>query len=284
MIGPLLKAEFRKIFTINLWWALLLPVVGVSFSAGWLGTAIGTLAEVGQRVGAPLPIGLLTVSMATNFSAIFAASFGVLAVSGEHRCKSISTTYLTGNPRVAVLGAKLIAYLCVGLLYSVTNIVFASAGALVGSGFQRLGNPGEWFAVCGAAVLAVVLWTLLGVGFGALISHSAVAIVALLGYRLVVEFVVGLYLLGSPSTVAIAGYLPAASGNGIVGNLAVSIFVLALTGQPERFAPEEPVDILHLFFGGTYNHPWWLSLVTFVGYTAVIIVCGGLASRRRDIT
>jgi ABC-2 type transport system permease protein len=284
VIRPLLNAEFRKIFTVNLWWALLLPVVGVSFFGGWLGTAIATLLGAGQRVDESLPIGLLTVSMATNFNTVFAATFGALAVSGEHRNKSITTTYLTGNPRIAILGTKLIAYLGVGVIYGLTNVLVASAGALVGTGFRQFGDLGDWSAVCGAGVLAMVLWTLLGVGFGTLIPQSTAAVVVLLGYRLVFESVLDTYLLGSLTTAWVTGYLPAASGNGIVGNLAVSTFVFALTGQPERFAPQAPVDALHLFFGGTYNHPWWLSLITFVGYTAVIVAGGWLVSRRRDIT
>lgn len=286
MIRPLLKAEFRKIFTVNLWWALLLPVVGVSFFVGWLVTAVTTqfVGGVTQGLGATLPVGLLTVSMATNFTTWFAATFGALAVSGEHRSMSITTTYLTGNPRGSVLGAKLVAYLAVGLVYGVANAVFASLGVLAGAGWQHFGDLGDWLAVCGAGVLAMALWTLLGVGFGALIPQSTVAIVVLIAYRLVFESVLFTYLVASPTASWVAGYLPAASGNGVAGNLAVSTFLLAATGQPERFSPEGPVDILHFFFGGTYNHPWWLSLVTFVGYTAVIVVSGWWVSRRRDIT
>lgn len=284
MIGALLHAEFRKIFSVNLWWALLLPVVLLSFGAGWLGAALGSLVDPGESLGGSVPVGLLTVSMATNFSTLFTAVFGVLAVSAEHGNKSITTTYLTGNPRAAVLGAKFLAYLGVGLLYGLSNVVFASAGGLLGSGFQHFGDVGDWFAVCGAGVLSMVLWTLLGVGFGALVTQPALAILSLLGYRLVFESVVYLSLLGSTAASPVAAYLPVASGNGITGNLAVSIFVRDVTGQPERYAPKDALDLMHVFFGGTYAHPWWLSLTTFVGYTAVFVVLGWLVSRRRDIT
>jgi ABC-2 type transport system permease protein len=284
MIRPLLKAEFRKIFTVNLWWALLLPVVGVGFFAGWLGTAVTTLSGSGQPAAVALPVGLLTVSMATNFNTVFAMTIGALAVAGEHWNKSITTTYLTASPRSAILSTKFLAYLGVGLLYGMTNVVFAGLGALVGTGFQPVGDLGDWLAVGGAGVLAMVLWTLLGVGFGALIAQPTVAIVVLLGYRLAFEAVLYTSLLFLPRASWFTAYLPAASGNGIVGNLAVSIFVFAMTGQPERSLPQAFVNALHLLFGGTYAHPWWLSLITFVGYTAVIAACGWLASRRRDIT
>jgi ABC-2 type transport system permease protein len=282
MIGALIKAEFRKIFTVNLWWALLIPVVVLSFGAGWLGTSIGTVSQMQAELGKPLPVGLLTVSMSTNFSTIFAALFGAMAVSGEHRSKSITTTYLTGNPRGAVLSAKLVTYASLGVLYGLVNILFASVGALIGASFQGFGDAGDWFAVGGAGLLAMVLWTLLGVGVGALISNSVVSIIALLVYRFVFESVVSIFLIGSAS--AVGAYLPNGAGSGIVGNLAVPIFISAVLGRPETTVPENGVEVLHFFFGGTYGHAWWLSLITFVGYTAVFVLGGWLVSRRRDIT
>lgn len=282
-MGGLVKAEFRKIFTINLWWALLIPVAVLSFGAGWLGTGFGTVSELEQQLGRPLPLGLLTVSMSTNFSTIFAALFGALAVSGEHRHKSITTTYLTGNPRGAVLAAKLIAYTNMGLLYGLVNVLFASIGGAIGAGFDGFGDPADWFAVGGAGVLAMVLWTLLGVGFGAMVTNSVLAIMLLLIYKFVFEFILSVFLMGSEGG-AFAAYLPVSAGSGIVGNLAVPVFISAIAGAREQFVPEEIFEILHFFFGGTYGHPWWLSLITFVGYTAVFIAGGWWVSRQRDVT
>src|SRR5437763_15665759 len=109
-MGGLVKAEFRKVLTTHLWWALLIPVAVISFGAGWAGTTMGSLDTPQSSIGRPLPLGLLTVSLSTNFCTIFAAILGALAVAGEYRHKSITTTYLTGSPRGAGLGAKLIAY------------------------------------------------------------------------------------------------------------------------------------------------------------------------------
>ena len=65
-MGGLVRAEIRKITTTHLWWALLIPVAVLSFLAGWLGPAIGTPNEPEQAFGQPLPVGLLTGSMATR--------------------------------------------------------------------------------------------------------------------------------------------------------------------------------------------------------------------------
>lgn len=281
-MGGLVKAEFRKIFTINLWWALLIPVAVLSFGAGWLGTAMGTINELEQNLGKPLPLGLLTVSMSTNFSTIFAALFGALAISAEHRNKSITTSYLTGSPRGAVLGAKLIAYTGMGLIYGLSNVGFATLGGLFGSGTDGFGNLADWFTVGGAGLLAMVLWTLLGVGLGAVVANSVIVIMALLVYKFVFEFIVSTFLVNTDVS-AFSAYLPGAAGNGIVGNLAVPIFISSISSGSANM-PQEVFEVLHYLFGGSYDHPWWLSLLTFTGYTAVFVVGGWLISRERDIT
>lgn len=282
-MAGLVKSEFRKIFTTNLWWALLLPVVVLSFGAGWLGTFTGALTEMQQSAGKPLPIGLLTVSMSTNFSTIFAALFGALAVAGEFRAQTITTTYLVGGSRTAVFGAKLIAYTGIGLGYGLANVAFASLGGLLGAGTNGFGNPADWFAVGGAGLLAMVLWMLLGVGLGALVSSSVVVIMGLLVYKFIVEFMVSLSLLTS-SWSDVVPYLPGSAGGGIVGNLAVPMFIAAGAGANEQNVPEAAFEVLHFFFGGSYGHPWWASTLTFLGYTVVFVAAGWALSQRRDIT
>lgn len=282
-MGGLVRSEFRKIITVNLWWALLIPIAVLSFGAGWLGTSVGTINELEQQLGQPLPLGLLTVSMATNFSTIFAAIFGALAMASEHRSKSITTTYLTGNPRGAVLGAKLIVYTNVGLLYGLVNVLLSSLGGLIGAGFDGFGNLMDWFTVGLSGLLAMVLWTLLGVGLGALITSSSVVIITLLTYKFVFEAIVSGILVGA-NLPDFGPYLPAAAGGGIIGNLAVPIFITATTNGAPIEIPEQVFELLHFFFGGSYGHPWWASLLTFMGYTGLIVAGGWLASRQRDIT
>lgn len=282
MVG-LVRAEYRKIVTTRLWWALLIPIAVLSFFASWFGTAIGAIAEMQAAASRPIPVGLLTVSMATNFSTIFAAVFGAMSIAGEHRNRGITTTYLTATRRSAVLVAKLVTHAGVGLTYGLVNVLFASFGALLGAGIDGFGDIADWFAVGGAGVLAMVLWTLLGVGFGAMVANSVIAIIAPLGYKFVFEFVLSLYLIGS-ETPELGAYFPGGAGSGIVGNLAVPLFAdVAFSGTGDTLA-SEPIEILHFFFGGNYQFPWWLSVLIFTGYTMVFVVGGWLLSDRRDIT
>ncbi|WP_190821425.1 ABC transporter permease [Saccharopolyspora pogona] len=284
-MGGLVKAELRKIISTSLWWALLIPVALLGFGAGWLGSSIVALIDAVEQFDRAVPLGLLSVSMSTNFSTIFAALFGAMAFAGEFRNKSITTTYLTSNTRSAVLVAKLIACSGVGLIYGLANVLFASVGGLVGAGrdFGGFGSLGDWLSVGAAAVLAMVLWTLLGVGFGALVANAVLAIIVPLVYKFMVEFILSLSLIESPAA-GISPYLPGTAGNGIVANLAVPLFVTAVAGPDEPNTPRAAFEFLHLFFGGSYGHPWWASLLTFLGYVTVFIAGGWLVSRRRDIS
>ncbi|TWF92739.1 ABC transporter permease subunit [Saccharopolyspora dendranthemae] len=283
MIG-LIKAEYRKIFTTSLWWALLIPVVVLGFGAGWLGTAFGGIIDMVEELSASLPLGLLAVALSTNFGTIFALLFGAMAFAGEFRAKTITTTYLTANPRSGVLWAKLIVYAGGGVIYGLANVLFASLGALLGTGqdVANFGGFGSWLSVGGAGVLSMLLWTLLGVGFGALIANSVLVVILPLVYKFVVEFILSISLAGTAVS-SLGPYLPGAAGNGIVSNLAVPLFVSAVAGADEPNTPRMAFELLHLFFGGTYGHPWWASLLTFLGYTAVFVAGGWFVGTRRDV-
>lgn len=283
MVG-LIKAEFRKIFTTNMWWAMLIPIMVVSFGAGWLGTASVGIIDMVEHFPTALPVGLLSVSLSTNFGTIFALLFGAMSFAGEFRNRTISATYLTTNPRGNVLVAKLATCACIGLIYGLANVLFSSLGALLGTNpsLANFGGLDDWLSVGGASVLAMLLWTLLGVGFGGLVANAALVVIVPLIYKFVVEFIVSISVLET-SLSGIGPYLPGAAGNGIVANLAVPLFMSATLGPDEPNTPQAAFEVLHLFFGGTYNHPWWLSLLTFLGYTAAFIATAWLVDRRRDV-
>ncbi|MER7009852.1 ABC transporter permease subunit [Saccharopolyspora sp. NPDC000359] len=283
-MGGLIKAEFRKTFTTNLWWALLIPVALIGFGAGWMGTAFVGLINSIEQLDRPVPLALLSVAMSANFSTIFGALFGALTVAGEYRNKTVTTSFLTSNPRSAVLLSKLIAAAAIGAVYGLVNVVCASLGGLLGAS-QDLGHFGDisdWLAVGAACVLAMVLWTLFGVGFGALVANALLAIILPLVYKFVVEFIFSMALVGSEVS-GIGPYLPGAAGNGIVSNLAVPLFIAAVAGPDEPDVPRVAFDVLHVFFGGHYGQAWWASLLIFLAYTAVVVAGGWWANQRRDI-
>ena len=280
----LIRVEFRTIFTTNRWWAMLIPVVVLAFCAGWLGTAFVGIIDTIEQFQATLPLGLLSVSLSTNIGTIFALLFGAMTFAGEFRNNTITTTYLTANPRGAVLAAKLITCGSIGVVYGLANVLFASLGALLGAGpdLAHFGSVDDWLQVGGAGLLSMSLWSLLGVGFGALVTNAVLVVIAPLVYKFVIEFTVSISVMETNLS-GIAPYLPGAAGNGIVSNLAVPLFVSAVAGPNEPNTPRGAFELLHLFFGGTYDHPWWVSLLTFLLYTTAFVAGAWLVGRRRDI-
>ncbi|WP_019855302.1 ABC transporter permease [Actinopolyspora mortivallis] len=282
-MNGLVKAEFRKIFTTHLWWALLLPVAVLSFLAGWGGAALGQTDLVLEMTrGQKLPTGLLTMSLSTNNVTVFAVLLGALAVTGEYRQKTVTTTFLTANPRGAVLGAKLIAYTNVALLYGLVNALCSSLGGLVGLGADGFGELPQWLMVGGAGLLSMVLWTLVGIGLGALVTNSVAAVLIILGYLLVFEGMASSALTQTPVS-WLTDYLPGEASSGIVGNVSVPMFISDVAGAREPFVSKTAFQLLHSAFGGSYGFPWWGSLLVFVGYAAVFVAGGWLATAKRDI-
>ncbi|ASU77738.1 ABC transporter permease [Actinopolyspora erythraea] len=282
----LIRAEIRKMLPTNLWWALLLPVAPWSLLVAWYGTAIGRVDMIQEITGQALPTGLLAMSLATNYSTIFAALLGALVMTRESWHRTVTTTFLTANPRSSVLGAKLVVCLALAVVYGVVNAVFGFLGGFLGgtlsSGAGGVGGLDQWLLIGGAGVLATVLWALVGFGFGALVNNSVAAVLVLVFYKFMVDVLASVVLAGTELS-WLSSYLPGAASNGIVGNLAVPMFISEVAGAREPIVPAQAFQQLHAIFGGSYGFSWWGSALVFAGYAALL--CGGamLLIRNREI-
>jgi ABC-2 type transport system permease protein len=281
-MGNAVKAEYRKIFTTKMWWALLIPSVVTAFVVS-LGFALiqrsgqNDIAQIsGETVHVPSALASLGISLI--ITSIFAAIYGAMAISGEFRHRTIGTTYLTGRSRGAVLGAKLIAYTGMGLLYGVTTLIFATLGALVGDGPDALPSAGSWLLVALVGIVIIMLWTLLGVGLGGLISNQIAAVVLLLAWGLAGENIVGVLLRGinAPS---VGHYLPVAAANGSLVVFAYDRFLGEL-----RLPPGANLTDLQGLLQVAGLPPWWVGGLVFIGYAALFALVGWAVSRRRDIS
>ncbi|GAB3909263.1 hypothetical protein GCM10029964_110540 [Kibdelosporangium lantanae] len=219
-MNQLITAEFRKIRTTKLWWALLIPAAVVSLVFTWGGAALGTIGEINNGSRGLLPIALPAFAQGIGYAAVFGLILGGTAVTGEMRHKTITTTYLTATTRGSVLLAKQVAYGTVGVFYGVVCMVAATLGAVLGS---NLPDAGAWFTLAAVGVLAMALWTLLGVGLGALVGNQVGTIVGGVVYVLVVEIVLNAVMrindLGQ-----IPPYLPNKSSGDMVSTLAFDLF------------------------------------------------------------
>ncbi|GAB3484764.1 ABC transporter permease subunit [Amycolatopsis cihanbeyliensis] len=293
-MGRLIKAEFRKTLTLNTWWVLIIPLVLVAFwmSYGW-GSATndfvdyigsGTAAEIAAAIGldpGEFPVGLLAIAHGVNIAQLIPAIFGVFALAGEYRNKTITTTFLTAPNRVSALSAKMITYIVWGAMYGVLSFGVAALATLATVDGDRLPSGGQWLAALGGTILAYVLVTLFGIGVGAVLNKVTLAVILLLGYMLVLENV--LVLLLWSTTDVLGGILPNGTANGIVGGIAADAFKLDSLNLPDNVDNMDKLG-LQLAAGAPGVFSWWASALIFFAWTMVFFAGAWAANQRRDIT
>ena len=129
-----------------------------------------------------------------GLTSIFPLAFGILAVAGEYRHKTITGTYLSTPARGRVIGAKLAVYTVCGALAGVVSAVVGLAVAAAwwsdkGASFAW-GNPAMW-ATIGGGIAWDAAFAAIGVGLGALVRNLTGAIALALAWIALVEGVVG---------------------------------------------------------------------------------------------
>jgi len=188
---------------------------------------------------------------------LFALLLGVLIITTEFRHKTVTTSFLV-TPRRSrfVIGKLILAALAGGVL---AGIVLAAT--LVGAGIALSAKGGSFSAlahqlgaVAPGMILVFVLFALLGVGVGSLITNQVAAIVVCLGWFLILETIIqGLWNWT-------AKWLP--SG-------AASAAANVTAGRREATF-------------GLFN--WWQGSLLILAYGLVFAVIGSIVLARRDIT
>lgn len=264
------RAETTKQFTTSLWWILaIVLVVYVGFTASVLAGVFAAAATGALGDGPPMAEeGLAPVlySTATAVGYVFPLLIGTLMVTTEFRHKTLTPTFLATPRRGRVLAAKLTVGVLMGALFGVIGIVAsvgASAAFLAAFGLDTGFDSVDTWAMIGRMLLAYVLWTLIGIGVGALVRNQVGAIVGVLVFTQFLEpigraassFVDGL--------ANVTQYLPGAASDALVG---ASVFLM---GVPE---------------GSLVQLEWWLGALVLLAYAVVLILLGHLLSWRRDVS
>lgn len=269
MTGPV-RAEFRKAFSIRLWWALLLPVVALSALVNLFG---GLFTAALDRAGTAAPPVLLgSLAYALSLTSVFAALYGVVTAAGEFRHRTVTTTYLTARGRGRALAAKAVSTAAVGALYAaVTVVVGVPAGLISGSGVPGVAALA---AVAATGLAVAALWAVLGTALGTLITNQAGVLVVTLVYLLVAETLISLLLGRSDSPVAarLAAYLPGNAGDVAVYDVAGR----ALLGDGTR--------LVELLAGVSAPPPWWGALLVLAAWAGAAVAAAAVVGGRRDIT
>ena len=244
----LIRTEVLKLRTVRSPWLLLgaVPLLVIAGISGLVMSNPGKLADPGTQANALAHVGI---------AAIFTLAFGILAVAGEYRHKTITDSYLTTPGRGQVVGAKLIAYPVFGAL---AGLVASGVGLGVAAAWWSAkgvpfawGNSMMWTAI-GGGIAANAAFAAIGVGLGALIRNLVGAIAVALAWIAVVEGIVG-QLVGNLARLAAVQRQPGAGGG---------------DGQ----------DML-----ATHLLPRWGGAAVLAVYTALFAAAAIATSVRRDV-
>jgi ABC-2 type transport system permease protein len=191
----LVRAEWTKLFTTKVWLGLLLGacVMVAGFSA--LITGFAGSEQNGEpglpAVGDP-QFEQVALAVSTNANVLFLI-LGIIGMTQEYRHRTATPTFLTEPRRWRVVVAKLIAYAVIAiplaLVVVAVNVLVVSVYAGARGAAPSLTN-GDNIEVLLTSWLALVIYSLIGVGIGALFRNQVGAIVGGLVYLFVVEPVI----------------------------------------------------------------------------------------------
>lgn len=243
----LIRAEVLKLCTVRGPWLVLAagPLLVIAGISG-LVVSGGDLSDPATQAKALAHVGL---------TAIFALAFGILAVAGEYRHKTITDTYLSTPARGPVIGAKLVVYALFGTLAALVSTLVALGVAAAwwsGKGAPfAWGDTAMWITI-GGGIAWNAAFAAMGVGLGALIRNLTGAIAAALAWIALVEAIVG-QLIGN-----LARWLPFYAGQ-------------ALGAGGKAMLPEALL-------------PRWGAALVLAAYTAAFAVSAVTISVRRDVS
>jgi ABC-type transport system involved in multi-copper enzyme maturation permease subunit len=203
----LVAAELLRLRSTRLWLSALLTAV---LCGGGPVSLIGVIGP--HDVQPPMPgldteAGVRSVLGIVTVTVLFPAVFGAIAMTAEYRHRTISVTFLFAPRRWRILVAKLVAFAIGGTVYGL--VVSAAAGGALYATAALRGVP---VGLDSATVLELLLrttatmaiYTVLGVGVGALLRNQVAALAVVIGYLYFAE----LAILAVPGVNAVYPYLP----------------------------------------------------------------------------
>ncbi|WP_375384156.1 ABC transporter permease subunit [uncultured Microbacterium sp.] len=225
----LLRSEWIKIWSLrSTWWSLAVAAV--------LSVGISLLiAAATANSGPGLPAATI-ILLPTQFTMLVAGILGAIVVTGEYSTGMIRSTLAAAPRRGAVLAAKAIV---ISVIIAITTIVIyaiaiAATAPMVAQGIDW-SQPSQSIVPLMYGVLAMVAYTLIGLGFGFVIRNGAGAIATTVGVLFVLPIVFSLFTIAGEGwrwIVDLAQYLPSNAGGTLAspGTEDVLPSLLALAG------------------------------------------------------
>lgn len=274
-----LRSELRKVATTRTWWLnaaimfaymlIMAVIMAAVFSLSARAAAdLGTSPVPGGGSGGaamvldPWAAASSVYTLAVALGYIFPAVLGAMMVTTEFRHRTITPTLLAQPRRSVVLGSKFLAVLPFALgvaLAGVAGTVLGGAATLAVLGEPTFLADGAMLRTIALSALALVLWSLVGVGFGAVLTNQVAAIVVLLVFTQFVEPLLRLLLAQFDATETLSKFLPGAAGEAIAGSSLYSSSGLAQLLDP------------------------WQGAAVLLAYAVLLLAIGRLTTFRRDI-
>ncbi|HLS03597.1 MAG TPA: hypothetical protein VK030_02440 [Actinomycetales bacterium] len=267
-LSGVLRSEVRKFLSTRLWWIMALCLAGyVAFLAVTLSFALffdPEMAGTGADLEAPSARESANsiYTLAPAFGYVFPLIVGALSVTAEFRHQTITPTLLAEPRRGRLLGAKLISGLPVGAaIGALGSITCWAAGAttIALMGGESLAFTLETLRVVALSALALAIWTMVGVGFGALIPNQIGSITVALAFTQFVEPIARLAMAQVDSLAPATKFLPGAAGEAIAGG--------------SFYGTMSPVGML----------PWWGGGLVLIGYALLFGLIGLFTTFRKDV-
>jgi ABC-2 type transport system permease protein len=268
----LVRAEWLKLRTTAVPWVLggiaivinglLILVIFLNHGSNGGGFGGGGGSDNGQTLltgpSYPHTVQQLRNLVGSGFTGyLLALLLGVLIVTTEFRHKTVTTAFLITPVRPVMVGGKLLMAALAGIGLAIIMLITA----LVGGGLTLIALGGSFSAllhqvpaVAPGMLLVFVLFSLLGVGIGSVLTNQVAAIVVTLGWFIILEGILVSLVHGA------ARWVP--------------------TGAAEAAAnvSRSRTGVSSLLFN------WWQGSLLIVAYGLVFAAVGSYFLTRRDIT
>ncbi len=269
--GRLLKAEYLKLRTTNVWWlfgmftliatglALLVNILTFHYSARPEGQ--GGSPDFDKISGAA---GVFTSGQ--FFGAMFAMLLAILAITNEYHHQTVTTTFLATPHRTTVITAKfVISMIAAAVLWVMTTVIDLVVGSIYFSadGYDsHLGDSAVTKAML-FSLLVFALWAIFGVGLGVLIrSQIGATVTGALLYTVGLYLAIGIFSLIHAFLIKKDWVL---SSMVIVPAVAAQVAI-----SPSKIYPESPDQ--------------WVGVAVMIGYGIVFGAIGIYFTRKRDVS
>ena len=192
----LVRAEWTKLFTTRVWIGILVGACVLVAGFVVLFTSFAGNTQGGPQGGGLPAVGTaqyeqLVLAIGANVTVLFLI-LGIIGMTQEYRHRTATPTFLTSPRRGRVVVAKLVAYALAAVPFALV-VLAVNYGVVVVAAGARGAVPsltGDNLQVLASSGLALVVYTVIGVGLGALVRNQVGAIVGGLVYLFVVESIV----------------------------------------------------------------------------------------------